>query len=565
MSFITRTSASQKALILLWVLALATLAWWVGSTPEAVLRDELRHLQFWALEAQFALLLFTTIVGTHALVSSLKVPRSAWLAPLALSLGVLAFIVTVVPRTNRIFYDEQIYQSIGQSFADLRLAQMCNEGSVQSGHLECQRGEYNKQPYGYSYLLSIGYRLFGVSESLAHAVNAIVAAALVWAVFLLTLALFADVRGATFAALVTTLLPEHLLWSHTAAAEPSAVLASVVALLAIASFVRLRTDATLLWATTATAFSLQFRPESVLVLACVALALVLWAREEWRKPRLWWAALLGLGLCAVPVAHLVAVRNEGWGTTGQRLSLDYVWMNLLVNGRFYLWDERFPAFVALLALAAVVTVRTKATLLMAAWFLTFWSVFLFFYAGSYDYGADVRYSLITYPPLSILAGIGASQLCAWVPRRSTASLATAAIVLAFGVQFLWSLPRVRSVGEEAWAARADVAFAQRIARTLPNDAIVLTHNPNMFLVWGINAAQLSLATSEPDYVRDALPKRYPGGVYVHWSFWCNVTDPVQTAFCKTAVSEYGTDKVADETVRDYRFAFYKIRSQRSVL
>jgi hypothetical protein len=37
----------------------------------------------------------------------------------------------VAPRTNRIFYDEQIYQSIGQNLADLTLAQVCNEGGVQ--------------------------------------------------------------------------------------------------------------------------------------------------------------------------------------------------------------------------------------------------------------------------------------------------------------------------------------------------------------------------------------------------------------------------------------------------
>ena len=43
----------------------------------------------------------------------------------------------VAPRTNRIYYDEQIYQSIGQNLADLRLAQMCNDGSVEYGRLQC--------------------------------------------------------------------------------------------------------------------------------------------------------------------------------------------------------------------------------------------------------------------------------------------------------------------------------------------------------------------------------------------------------------------------------------------
>ena len=49
--------------------------------------------------------------------------------------GVAAFAACltlfVAPRTNRIYYDEQIYQGVGQNLADLRLAQMCNDGTVE--------------------------------------------------------------------------------------------------------------------------------------------------------------------------------------------------------------------------------------------------------------------------------------------------------------------------------------------------------------------------------------------------------------------------------------------------
>ena len=82
----------------------------------------------------------------------------------------------VAPRTNRIYYDEQIYQSIGQNLADLKLAQMCNDGTVEYGRLQCWMGEYNKQPYAYPHLLSVAYRVFGVSEGVAFAVNAAVMA-----------------------------------------------------------------------------------------------------------------------------------------------------------------------------------------------------------------------------------------------------------------------------------------------------------------------------------------------------------------------------------------------------
>ena len=117
----------------------------------------------------------------------------------ALGVGLTLF---VAPRTNRIFYDEQIYQGIGQNLADLRLAQVCNDGSVEYGRLQCASGEYNKQPYGYPHVLSLAYRLFGVHAGTAFAVNAAAMALTVCAVYLLVCVLFRDRDAALFAGLL---------------------------------------------------------------------------------------------------------------------------------------------------------------------------------------------------------------------------------------------------------------------------------------------------------------------------------------------------------------------------
>ena len=131
---------------------------------------------------------------------------------------------------------------------------------------------------------------------------------------------------------------------------------------------------------------------------------------------------------------------------------------------------------------------------------------------------------------------------------------TAALCL----QFLWYLPLVRAIGEEAWAARADVSFAHSVARELPANAFVLTHNPGMFHLWGVSAGQLSLVSASPQYL-DFLIDRYSGGVYVHWNFWCNVQEPVQPAFCRTALELRPTELTRDHRERDQRFALYRFK------
>ena len=200
------------------------------------------------------------------------------------------------------------------------------------------------------------------------------------------------------------------------------------------------------------------------------------------------------------------------------------------------------------------------------YFLLFWGVFLFFHAGSYNYGVDVRFSLMTYPPLAILAGIGAARL-----TEDAASLARQgsigryrlelAMVAALVIQFSWYLPLVRAIGEEAWGARADVAFAKDVAADLPRNSIVLTHDPNMFHLWGRSAAQLSLATTEPAYIQNTLMPRYAGGVFVHWGFWCNVPDQLQNSFCTGALKRFPHTLVREYRERTYVYAFYRLDGQ----
>jgi hypothetical protein len=543
-----------------WIVLLAGVFIWLATTEPGRLREHLRLSQFWFLEVQFVLLVGLTIVNIPGCVRRLRL--SARDCAAAASAAALAIVLAgmVAPQTNRIYYDEQIYQGVAQNLGDLRLAQMCNDGTVEYGHLQCRAAEYNKQPYGYPYVLSVVYRLFGVSYWLAPRVNVLSAAALVVVVFLLAGTLFEDVRVARLAALVCALMPEQLRWSHTAAAEPAAAAVGALAALAAVHFVRTRSGQALAWTIVATVFAAQFRTESLLIALVTVAAIALWAPAEFRRRRFWEWALAGAMLASGLAAHLFAVRGEGWGAAGDRMSLDFVAGNLQTNAAFYLGDARFPVVYTVLALTALAAWRDRrATGIALLYFCAFAGVYLSFYAGSYDYGADVRYALMTFPPIALLAGAGSALLVRIVHRtgldlRSAELLVVA--VLAF--QFLGYLPWVRAVGEEAWAARADIRFAERFAPRLPFNSIVLTHNPGVFHVMGHNAAQLSIASANPEYVTHELMRRYAGGVFLHWNFWCNVDDPVQREFCVLGLARFRHTLVEEYRERDYRYAFYRL-------
>jgi hypothetical protein len=270
------------------------------------------------------------------------------------------------------------------------------------------------------------------------------------------------------------------------------------------------------------AFAVQFRPEAVLVAPVIVLVIAVFAPGEFRQPRFWWAGGFALVLLTAHLGHLAAVRNEGWGSGGPKFSLDYLRANLPSNGWFYLADARFPVVYSILAGAAWLNRRMRRPALIAtAYFLLFWGIFLVFYAGSYNYGADDRFSLMTYAPLAVLAGIGAFGLAEWFERTGWLPVAAKHAALAIiGFQFLWYLPFIRSTGEEAWGARADIEFARVVARTCPGTR---SSSPTIrrCFICGASAPVRRRSRRAKRDTRPTSAPRYAGGVFFHWNFWCN--------------------------------------------
>jgi hypothetical protein len=523
------------------------------------LREFLMKWQFWALEAQVAFLVVMTIVEARRL----PVRRATFAAGCVVAAGVWLLTATLPPQTNRIYYDEHIYQGVGQNLSDLRRAQMCNDGTVEYGRLQCFQGEYNKEPYGYPHLLSIIYRVTGVSDAPAFRFNNVVAALAALTTMLLADLLFANAWIAVLSGLVLGLLPMQLQWSNTAAAEPAAALLCALTMLAAVHFARVRTTPALVWTVACAAFAMTGRPEGVLVVPLIVLVIALLAPEEFLRRRLWLAAIGGAVVSIAPLLHIVAVQNENWGTTGDRMSWQHAISNFAVNSRFYFWDERFSAWCGAAAMVGVLASgRVRERALLLAYFLAFWTIFLFFYAGSYNYGADVRYSLMAYVPVAILAAVGLwriAQLATRFARRPWSDgQVFAAIVVCLVVQFLWYVPLVRATGEEAWAARADVRHAKEFVTQLPPNSIVLTHNPAMFHIWRVSAAQMSLIRSNPRQM-EQLFTRYAGGVFLHWNYWCNVADPLQKSFCQAGLDGFPHELVASARERDYEYAIYRLQ------
>jgi len=549
--------------------AIASAAFWLFGRAESGVSGDL--LAF-VVPAMLVLTTLLILVGTIASLRPLReaagrIDARTRTAALLIACGGVLLAAFVAPRTHRLFYDECIYQNIAQNIAYAGTAAMANEASFEGGRYHLDAWEYNKQPGGYPFIMALVYRFFGVNERYAFLLNNLAFGASIIVVFALAAILFRNPWAGISASLLFALIPQNILWANTAAAEPTAAFCASLAVVLTLFSAREKRWPSLLLASAVAAYACQFRPESVFILPVCLLALALFSPEEIGAPRLWWCGALVFLLLIPHLGHLMNVKDLAWGSDGAKFGMRHFLKNLSVNGSFYLSNRGFPVvFTVLAGCGVVLDGKTRAKALLLAWFLLLWGIFLFFYAGAYDYGVDVRFSLLSYAPLAILGGHGlaavADRLSSFLGAVSLRNIPVRWLLVAFVlVAFIPFLPQVMTLTEEGWLSRADHAYARIFAKAMPPGSIILAHDPCIFLLHGRSAAQVSTAMQRRAHLENDLFKRFRDGVYLHWGYWCIVPDPVQNEFGNFVLAHYRCTPVMEFREKGASFKLFKVEKK----
>jgi hypothetical protein len=116
------------------------------------------------------------------------------------------------------------------------------------------------------------------------------------------------------------------------------------------------------------------------------------------------------------------------------------------------------------------------------------------------------------------------------------------------------------VGQEAWAARFDHRYARQFSEKVADRSIILTHNPNLFLLDGQGAIQAHVALSNPDLM-GRLMAQYPGQVYFHFNFWCNTVNDPNRKLCQDIMGSYTMEEVGSEYEQQYHYGLYRMKGR----
>jgi len=525
------------------------------SSQKNVLQENL----MWITPIFFGITLALVLISFFWSLKNIKplfknVDKKIWIVLLVIFILGLYLRVFVAPHTHRLYYDEDIYLNIAQNIVKEGRAILCNYGTQE----KCFEGIYNKQPNGYSFLMSVFF-IFGTSETLAHYATAVISSLIIPLIFLVAYLLFDNQKIAVLSALFFCLIPISIVWAPTTSSESVSVFFMALAFLALLSYLKNKKIPLLLFFFSTLAYSIQIRPEGFLFLPIVLLAFVL-DKDFFaglRKKEFLVIFILFCALLVPHALHTLSVKSEGWGASGNKLGTEYVENNLSVNGMFFFENTRFPLVFSALAILGLYPFRKewrKKTVLVA-WFLAFFILYLLFYAGSFNYGVDVRFSMNLYIPLAILGGCGAFLISRGLDKflkKGYVSLVIASFVLILA--FVPFYHFVGEVGEEAWDARVPHDFVVEEMKKMDDDCWIFTHVPSVILVNGKNSLQAWYAQNSK--VREEIMKN--DCVIFYEEYWCNA-EPYKSSACKYFHDKFEMEVYANKVERDKDFTIYRIK------
>ncbi|MFQ5493425.1 MAG: hypothetical protein ACE5DX_04670, partial [Candidatus Dojkabacteria bacterium] len=251
-------------------------------------------------------------------------------------------------------------------------------------------------------------------------------------------------------------------------------------------------------------------------------------------------------------------KDGSWGAINQpKLDVRYFSDNLSTNIQFFTANLEFP-LLALFLLAGLVLVKKKAaiTIYYVLAFIVLFSPYLFFYAGSYQYGADIRYAVNSVFPVVVLVGIALGAVLNWFKFKH--------LFILFAIPLLLNsfmlVGDLHERGEEGWQAVWDTEFIHnKVKAHVQQEDIIYTNTAYVYHLDGMNGRSTDLLYNKP-FINQQL-QTYEGKVYFHFGYWCSLQPAFGSiaTFCTDYVlNNYVLDPVVSETRADITYTLYEI-------
>ncbi|MCL4381091.1 glycosyltransferase family 39 protein [Candidatus Marsarchaeota archaeon] len=361
------------------------------------------------------------------------------------------FEFTVIKSTQRIFFDDVIYQSQALYLIRTGQAVMCNYGTP----FQCFTDYMFHEPIGTAFNIAIGYTVFGVNQAAAYNVQLALAAICIVIVFFISFLLFKDHNAALFSAIFFALSPTLLVWAKPVTSDLEMMFYASLSIFFMIVFTYRKNIKTL----SAFAFSVvllaYMKINALIYILLLPMLFIIIDGEGIAKSvkdslhrivmffksnntaNMLLILFLVIGLMPEIFFSYSELRSAPFGYENaqvqyscgvgaivphSKFSTQYLIANLCAN--LYFWADKFKSqgifqpvlFTAfsILGAAMMAVYKKREFFMIAVWFLAIFISYTAFYAGAVTYGSDWRFMLGVIAQASIFAGFGAARILKFV-------------------------------------------------------------------------------------------------------------------------------------------------------
>lgn len=537
----------------------------------------------------------------------LKINRKHIAVAVLIVILFVAMEIIIVQPAQLLFFDDDIYQSMAVTLLHTGQAWFCDYGSQTA----CYMGEILHEPIGEPFNLAISFAIFGVSRAVALNTGIVLSAIAVFAIFLVGFLFFKNATAALFSELLLALSPILLVWARPTTSDLPGLTYALVAVLFALMFLYRKNYKTLAMAAFSVALASYMKVDAIFMVVIVALIYIILddrsiigsiksnlkrIKDNYLNTK----ALLVLLFFVIVIApefiyvydQFVYGTYDYQGTTLQNSC--NVTQYITVSGKYNVqnfdfnicssvdfWFDQYsnidimqPVIFTFLALAGAATLlvdKRRVLLAIGIWFLAYFFIYAFFYAGSPTYGVNWRFQLSLVAQACLLGGYGCYALIeltddatrgAWKKLKKKGIYLSPVIipmvVLVFLIVYSFALhiPQL-SISPaniiQAGNARFYENFVYNYSNLIPNKCAVFTYDPTLFIINNKTALQLSYIYNASEYAN--VSSEYPCLV-VDYGYWCYTPD----SFCSNLNQSFTLTNIVNETYQPdgEKFGFYYV-------
>ena len=394
-----------------------------------------------ACSIAFTALIISIILGRNELLHAFS--RNINKYSIVALFAIVLFFISLsffLQRTELIFFDEQIYQSIAINILNHGTALTCVFGTAQLK--SCYINSLGFDPNGWPFIIAIAFGLFGTSVSTSYNLEILIGASAIIAVFLLSGVLSDKKEVPIISTLIFTLIPEIFIWSKTQAnPDMPFMLFATITVLFFILFSKKSTRTMLALSIFSLIITFYIRSEALLLIPVLGITFFTFgegnmSRNFAKKIEIIknknaihktipffiiFLILITPGIYAIAITeHELLIDNLSFlNSQAQIFSISYLSKNVIQNSLFlggaiteypiiFLPEISAFAIIGVIYLTLYEKQKNRLSILsfLLCMFLSYFIFYGLYFSGSALQGGSVRFLLILYPVLSILAAFG---------------------------------------------------------------------------------------------------------------------------------------------------------------